>query len=497
MVSPVIDTPLPRFSVQRFFWGPLGVSVVLAFLVLAVLAVMSWRSLERLQPIQDHLAHIARIQELGLSMEQTLVEHLGGGRGVPPVLAALSDRVQAIADVEGAMDPATGQRLRQIVRAIDRAQPIATETLFSILARLREVLAAERARHDELLLEVTAGTRMELRLFEILLVVFPLVSGVALFLLQHRVEQPLKDLQYLLTRLSGRDYRPVPEVVLQRSARLAQPAFYSYNALVSRLQDLEEEHRDRELTLERRVRTATEALLAQSRELSRAERLAAVGAVSAGLAHELRNPLAGILLACSKLQPALADQAQSARLAAVINELHRIGRLLTEQVEAARHAPEALAEVDIGAAVDQLLALLRYQVPPGVALVAHIEPELRCWLPAAGLRQALLNLVLNAVQIQGDTGSVEIIGSRDDQGRLTLQVRDEGPGFPEQTLRVGIRPFATGRAGGTGLGLAMVRRFVRDLDGELTLENSDPRGAQVTLHLPCAPAPVQGEEAHA
>jgi C4-dicarboxylate-specific signal transduction histidine kinase len=71
-----------------------------------------------------------------------------------------------------------------------------------------------------------------------------------------------------------------------------------YNDLVYRLQELEAEHDDRERNLEQQVRQATGALLAQSRQLARSERLAAVGAISAGLAHELRNPLAGIQMAC-------------------------------------------------------------------------------------------------------------------------------------------------------------------------------------------------------
>jgi two-component system NtrC family sensor kinase len=76
-----------------------------------------------------------------------------------------------------------------------------------------------------------------------------------------------------------------------------------------------------------------------------------------------------------------------------------------------------------------------------------------------------------------------------------IQVNDEGPGFPEEMLRAGIRPFATGRAGGTGLGLAMVRRFVRDIDGELLLENRTPHGGRVTLRLSCRPVAEAGDEA--
>lgn len=94
-----------------------------------------------------------------------------------------------------------------------------------------------------------------------------------------------------------------------------------YNDLVHRLQELEAEHDDRERNLEQQVRQAIGALLAQSRQLARSERPAAVGAISAGPAHELRNPLAGIQTACMKLQRAPGDGDQSARLEAVVTEL--------------------------------------------------------------------------------------------------------------------------------------------------------------------------------
>jgi len=85
----------------------------------------------------------------------------------------------------------------------------------------------------------------------------------------------------------------------------------------------------------------------------------------------------------------------------------------------------------------------------------------------------------------GERGRVTVTAEREDRS-LVLGVSDDGPGFPEQMLLAGIRPFATGRAGGTGLGLAMVRRFTREHDGELELANLEPRGARVVLRLPCA-----------
>jgi two-component system NtrC family sensor kinase len=484
--------PVPyRLPLRRLFWLPLVLAFLLVLAVLAGLVAVSWRSLERIRPVQAHLAYIARIQELGLAVEETLLKGLRGAPIDPQKLARLHREVRQIAAAEGSLHPHTHERLERVAQLLERTPADPQKLLSETLSKLRQVLVGERDHHELLLSKVAADTVEELRLAVFLLVALPLASGILLLLLRSRIKHPLEELGGLLERLAGRDSRPVDESAVDDSAAFVQPVFHSYNVLVSRLQTLEEEHRDREHTLEREVRQATEALLAQSRELARAERLAAVGAVSAGLAHELRNPLAGIQMACAKLHRGIEDKGQAARVAAVMAELKRLNGLLTEKVEAARHEPESLAPVRLCALFGDLLTLTRYQTPQGVALWASVPEDLECLLPAAGLRQALLNLLLNAIQVLGGHGQVSLAAERKD-GQLLLRVEDEGPGFPEEMLRAGVRPFATGRAGGTGLGLAMVRRFARDHDGELELTNRAPHGARVTLRLPC-PATSEGE----
>lgn len=484
MTSSLPDLKPQRLTMRHFFWLPLGGAALLVLALLVGLVVMSSRSLDRLQPVQAHLEHISRIQDVGLSMEQSLLKGLRGVQISAQGLNELQRQLKKISGIAGAMHPLTEGRLADLAQQLGDARPGTMDVLFEALAKVRGILKDERGLHDELLKHVADSTRTEHRLALILVIVLPVAGAVGVLFLQKRVEQPLKDLQILLDRLSGRDFLPVAEAEFDQLTRFAQPAFRSYNQLVSRLQELEAEHEDRERLLEQRVREATEALLAQSRELSRAERLAAVGAVSAGLAHELRNPLAGIQLACSKLKSHQEGEQDVSRLAAVIKELKRINHLLTEQVDAARHAPEPMVTTEIGKVVGELLGLLRYQIPSDFELQANIPGDMLCMLPAASLRQALLNLVLNAVQVQGDAGRVAVSADRAGS-RVVLHVSDDGPGFPEEMLRVGIRPFATGRKGGTGLGLTMVRRFVRELDGELELENRSPHGARVSMVLPC------------
>ena len=105
-------------------------------------------------------------------------------------------------------------------------------------------------------------------------------------------------------------------------------------------------------------------------------------------------------------------------------------------------------------------------------------------LPEDGLRQALLNLILNAADaLEESSGLIRIKARKGNQG-LQIDVLDNGAGFSRDMLEHGIRPFRTSRQRGTGLGLAMVQRFVKDVDGAIKLTNWQPHGACVSLLLP-------------
>jgi len=238
------------------------------------------------------------------------------------------------------------------------------------------------------------------------------------------------------------------------------------------------------MSLEEEVRAATRTLLEQHRSLARAERLAATGELAASVAHELRNPLAGIQMTLTNLRAELQDHELVERVDLIINELNRLTRLLNEIVDASRHAPEPPRDVDLAGVVDDMLTLTRCQLPPQVQLESQIPPGLTCKLPQDRLRQALLNLLLNAAAVLADRGGTVTVAAARESNQVRITVSDDGPGFPAQLLQNGIRPFFSTRERGTGLGLPMVRRFARDVGGTLTLANHEPHGACVTLLLP-------------
>jgi two-component system NtrC family sensor kinase len=208
--------------------------------------------------------------------------------------------------------------------------------------------------------------------------------------------------------------------------------------------------------------------------------------MAGSLAHEIRNPLAGIQMSFEKLRNDVDDPELRERIELPIGELGRLARLLNRTLSPLRHAPESATLVALRELVDELCGLLRYRLPANLGLEVAVPDDIEWPLPRDRVRQSLLNLVLNAIQaLDGAPGRIAISTEVTAAG-LVIRVDDDGPGFPEG-LRAGpLRRFASHTADGTGLGLAMVRRVAEDLGGRLVLENRVPHGARARLELPAA-----------
>jgi two-component system NtrC family sensor kinase len=214
--------------------------------------------------------------------------------------------------------------------------------------------------------------------------------------------------------------------------------------------------------------------------------MAVVGELAARLAHELRNPLAGMQMALTNLQREISEHDKAQRLGLVVDELNRVTALLNSLLDQSRHHPEPVKLMRLAPVIEELLTLARYQTPETIQIEQDIAEEIECRLPENGLRRTLLNLILNACQAIGDQPGHIRVSARIEKDSLIIDVTDDGPGFPPTLLQSGIRPFISTRSDGTGLGLASVQRFATDLQGRLELRNVEPHGARVTLILPAA-----------
>lgn len=462
---------------------PAILTTVLLLIALTLLVGMSWRSLERIGPVHDHLEELGRLQQASLTLQQMLQENLSRRAPVDPQqLARLRHELDVLIHLNTHLVSTTPQELEQARTALTARNTSPRSALLNTQSALRQVLSGELHAHDVLLQHLSRNTQVELEIAVILLIGFPVLIGLTLFFLRNRILMPLDNLGTLMSMLARQDYASTQP---RKVDPLLRPLFENYNGLVSRLFELEARHQQRQYSLEQEVRIATQALLEQQRTLARAERLAAVGELAAGLAHELRNPLAGVQMALSNLRHDIQDPDQAERLELVSAEVKRLTRLLNDQLSSSRQTPEPSTELGLAQTVEQLLALLRYQITPAIRLEHDIAESLSCKLPAGQLRQAVLNMVLNAAQAIGEQEGLVTVKAHIQDQTLTLSVHDDGPGFPDELLNTGIRAFASWRDNGTGLGLSIVRRFVHDLGGELKLANHTPHGASVTLIIPC------------
>jgi signal transduction histidine kinase len=257
--------------------------------------------------------------------------------------------------------------------------------------------------------------------------------------------------------------------------------------LAERSEALERSNRELEVAV-RTAEQAANALLEQHATLARTDRMAAVGEMAGGLAHEIRNPLAGIRMSLENLHAETTDEEVRSRIELPIAELDRLARLLNRYLSPLRHEPEPLTEVVLKDLLDELCSLLRYRLPDNVALVADVADDIVWRLPQDRIRQSLLNLVLNSINAIGDLRGSVVIGARRTDAGLEITVEDDGPGFPDSVLEGPVRRFQSHSEEGTGLGLAMVHRVAEDLGGRLLLERREDGGARVRIELPEQPA---------
>lgn len=221
-------------------------------------------------------------------------------------------------------------------------------------------------------------------------------------------------------------------------------------------------------------------------ELRKAEILSAVGQLSAGLAHEIRNPLASIRGAAGILKRGNASGEGMRDCLEIIEiESQRLNRLLTSFLEFARPKPPRLQPTDFSALIDSVLALSEHaNGNHGIAVHKRIDgtlPEIPG--DSEQLKQVLLNLVINAIQASPNDGIVEVSAGAQDH-RVVVEVRDEGAGILDVDRAHVFEPFFTTKEQGTGLGLAVSSRIVEQHGGRLTAEPNAGKGMTFRLELP-------------
>ncbi len=224
-------------------------------------------------------------------------------------------------------------------------------------------------------------------------------------------------------------------------------------------------------------------------QMSRAEHFATLGELAAGLAHEIRNPLAGI---AGVIEIVSRDLPPHSAARSVIKdakeEALQINRILTELLEIARPRPPQFRISDLGATAEHAVMFARQQ-----AITKRIMVELQIveTIPPVDhdpnqMNQVLLNLLLNAIQSMEKPGTIRVSLEQDEEETVRIVVSDEGKGISPEHLPNIFRPFFTTKGHGTGLGLSLARRIVESHGGHIDATSEVGKGTQFTVRLPIA-----------
>lgn len=267
--------------------------------------------------------------------------------------------------------------------------------------------------------------------------------------------------------------------------------FFVIAGITGILSDQEGGHRKKIEETASRLSATYKQLHDSLEQLRRADRLSALGELSAGLAHEIRNPLGALDGAVQILRrPQLPEQARQEFAAMAEKEVSRLNGILTNFLEFARpHMPErVLVEPDI---LLESVSLLASETAKMAGATVQVEagsvPPVA--VDSEQIKQVLLNLVLNAVQAMPSGGKI-ILRSRQEEGFVLLDVEDEGVGIPEENLERIFDPFFTTRPDGTGLGLSIAYQIVSGHGGHLSAVNNPAGGATFTVFLPITDGPA-------
>jgi signal transduction histidine kinase len=285
---------------------------------------------------------------------------------------------------------------------------------------------------------------------------------------------------------SGRLLTSVPVQGAAEVARLAA----TFNEMAAQLRRDRASLQDR---LEELERTTSELTAAQE-QLVRSARLAAVGRLSAGIAHEIGNPLAAIRGLLDLMQMGDLDREEEKEFVGRIQqETERIHHTIRDLLDFARNEPTQTGRVESSADLSEVVSdtvklIDRQNRFREIDLAVDLDQQLpRVRGDHERLRQLLLNLLFNAADALGGKGRIEVRAANSD-GMVRLTVVDDGPGINDEIIRQVFDPFVTTKAPGqgTGLGLAVCHTIVEQLGGSIEVENREQGGAAFEVRLPAA-----------
>ena len=329
---------------------------------------------------------------------------------------------------------------------------------------------------------------------QVLLYTVLAILGVAVLIVafvQHMVGEPLKALTEGTHRLGSGDLGY--QIHLKSSGELQELAT-SFNTMSCQLDEAHSEINAWARTLEERVEQKTRELSGAREEMLRVERMASIGKLAAVVAHEINNPLAGILTYAKLLKKRLSrgpepNAENISMLDLVESESRRCGEIVKNLMTFARPTSMNREPANLNTVIDRCLRLVQHQLElKNIELHKPLEenlPLVRC--DAGQIEQVVLALVMNAIDAMPNGGNLTVTSRRaPDAGHVQIEVRDDGVGMPPDVLSNMFEPFFTTkeRGRGLGLGLAISRNIVDRHGGRIEVASQPGHGTTFTITLP-------------
>lgn len=237
--------------------------------------------------------------------------------------------------------------------------------------------------------------------------------------------------------------------------------------------------------LQKRVREKTEALQAAQNEIVQSEKLAALGYLSAGMAHEIRNPLNSISLFVQLIRQSTADPEQLEYQSKILKEVDRVDSIIRKLLDASRRTRTITPNVQINQVIDTALEVFAPQIESRKIQVERQYRQIPSPIKAdpAELEQIFTNLFLNALDVMNPGGRLDI-EIQEENGRVIVRVGDNGSGIPADILPDIFEPFFSTKSSGTGMGLPVAQRIAHIYDGSMTVERTSSEGTVFRLEFP-------------
>ena len=243
-------------------------------------------------------------------------------------------------------------------------------------------------------------------------------------------------------------------------------------------------------SLEKKVGERSQKIKEVERKLMEAEKMAAIGFLSAGVAHEINNPISVVVTRLELIRRAVdKGEIEKAKkdLKVVTHHALRIGRIAGNLLTFSRSKPGDMSSVDLNDITRRVLDLIDYPVgKKGIALKSDFDEDIPfVWANAAGMEQVIYNIVFNAFQASEKGAVITVATARKGKEMVDLRISDTGPGMSEEVMAHLFEPFFTTKevGQGTGLGLSISYGLVKDFGGTISVESQPGAGASFTVSL--------------